>query len=409
MLVGGTAIGQFIAILALPVLTRIYEPDAFSVLAVYVSILSMLTAVAGLCFEYAIPLPKSERIAAALCVIAIASVFTFTAVTTGVIANYPYLFHALISDKIGSLLWLIPVGVFFVGMYNALQYWSTRNKRFKLIAKTRVTQSLSGTGVKLGVGYFLSGSIFGLILGQLIAQGAGFVTLGLSLFKKDWQIFNKLKLKHFMYAVNRYKNFPKFTTLEVFSNIGGIQIPVVLIAYYSVGEEAGYLMIAMQLLSAPMGMLSGAVAQVYLAEAADKHHQGQLHEFTKKTITSLAKVAAIPLLLAGVTAPFIVPLLLGDPWQRTGILISWMVPWFFVQFITSPVSTILYITENQRIAFVLQIMGLAIRVGFVVFAAYYTNNLIGEFYAVSGFIFYLIYFVVVLKILNSTCSIQGGI
>ncbi|RRV17551.1 oligosaccharide flippase family protein [Pseudomonas saudiphocaensis] len=401
MLVGGTAIGQLIAIMALPILTRMYEPEAFSTLAVYVSVLSMLTAIAGLCFEYAIPLPRSDRVAAALCLVAMGSVLAFTTVTMLVIVAFPYTFKTIISDKMHSFLWLIPVGVFFVGMYNALQYWGTRNKKFTLIAKTRVTQSLSGTVVKLGAGHFYSGSVFGLVLGQLIAQGAGFITLGLSLLRNDWKVFNKLRYKHFLHAVSRYKNFPKFTTLEVFSNIGGMQIPVILIAYYSVGAEVGYLMIAMQLLSAPMGMLSGAVAQVYLAEAADKHHRGQLNEFTKKTITSLAKVSAIPLLLAGVMAPFLVPLLLGDPWQRTGILISWMVPWFFVQFITSPVSTILYITENQRIAFVLQIMGLAIRVGFVVFAAYYTNNLIGEFYAVSGFIFYLLYFVVVLRVLKS--------
>lgn len=404
MLAGGTAIGQLIAIVALPVLARMYDPEAFSTLAVYVSILLMLTAVAGLCFEYAIPLPNSDRIAAALCVIAIISVFAFTAAITLVLVIYPHVFYALTGDNVHSVLWLVPVGVFFIGMYNALQYWSTRGKNFKLIAKTRVTQSLSGTGVKLGTGYFFSGSVFGLVLGQLIAQGAGFLVLGLSLLREDREIFKKLKYKHFVYAVWRYKNFPKFTTLEVFSNIGGIQIPVILIAYYSVGEEAGYLMIAMQLLSAPLGMLSGAIAQVYLAEAADKYHQGQLNDFTKRAIINLAKVAIMPLLLAGAAAPFLVPLLLGDRWQRTGILISWMVPWFFVQFITSPVSTILYITENQKIAFLLQVLGLTIRVSFVLFAAHYAGGWIAEFYAVSGFVFYIIYFLIILKVLKDVGS-----
>src|SRR5690606_30200369 len=126
--------------------------------------------------------------------------------------------------------------------------------------------------------------------------------------------------------------------------------------------------LAMRLLSAPMGLIGNSVAQVYLAEAAEKYHQGELRAFTSKTIIMLAKVGFIPLLLAGIIAPFIVPIVFGDEWHRTGILISWMVPWFYLQLIVSPVSMALHITGNQKIAMLLQITGLIIRGGGVWFA-----------------------------------------
>lgn len=400
VLVGGTAIGQAVAILALPILTRLYGPEAFSVLAVYVAVLTIVASVSGLCFEYAIPLPRQKHIAAALCVLALASTLLLSIALFFVLEFAPQFLNKVTENKIEQYLWLIPIGVFFVGLYNALQYWSTRNKKFSLISKTRVTQSLAGTGVKLTGGLLNPSSSLGLIIGQLIAQGFGFIGLGLSLIKNDLKAFISLKKKHFKIALYKYQNFPKFTTLEVLSNNASAQLPVILIAYYAVGEEAGYLMIAMQLLSAPLGMLSGAVSQVYLAEGADSYHRGELEAFTKKTMLGLAKIASAPLLGLLFVAPLLTPYFLGDNWSRTGVLISWMVPWFFVQFVTSPVSTSLYFTGNQKLAFILQCFGFAFRVGVVWLAGLTAQDYIGEAYAISGLLFYLIYLAVVLSVVK---------
>ena len=161
-------------------------------------------------------------------------------------------------------------------------------------------------------------------------------------------------------------------------------------------------MIAMQLLSAPMSLVNSAISQVYLAEAAQYFNQGKLRDFTVKIIVNLVKVALIPFLAIVIIAPIIIPYFLGAEWRRTGELISWLIPGFFMQFITSPISTSLYISGNQKIAFYLQIVGLVLRVGCVCFAALFANNSIVEFYAISGFIFYAIYLVVILIVLNKS-------
>lgn len=261
---------------------------------------------------------------------------------------------------------------------------------------------MSGTGIKLLFGYFYTASSLGLIIGQLWSQSWGFINFSTALIKKDLKSFTNLKLKYFILSVKKYKKFPKFTTLEVLFNRANTQLPILLIAYYAIGTEAGYIMIAMQLISAPLGMLSGAVSQVYLAEGADKYHQGLLRTFTLKTILSLAKIAIIPLSLLLVLAPVVIPYFLGGLWGRTGVLMSWMVPWFFMQFIVSPVSTAFYFTENQKTALLLQILGFILRVSIVWIVALHIPSFIGEAYALSGFLFYIIYLIVVLKIVNNT-------
>ena len=168
------------------------------------------------------------------------------------------------------------------------------------------------------------------------------------------------------------------------------------------GPEAGFIMLAMRLLSAPMALLGGAVSQVYLSEAANKHQIGELEEFTRKIVLQLAKVGLMPILLVAIGAPFLVPLIFGAEWTRVGLLISWMAPWFLMQFIASPVSMSLHIIGKQKEALILQVAGLFFRVGTVMGASMYIDQWVGEAYALSGIVFYAFYIVVILYLLNKS-------
>lgn len=399
VLVGGTAFAQLIAILALPILTRLYSPEDFGVLAVYSSLLALISVVACLRFEIAIPMPKKDEDAAVLLFLSLLSVVVVTLLTTLGLFVFSSQLLGATSGKLAGYIWLIPIGVFFAGLYAALQYWATRNKVYPLIAKTRMTQAISGSSTQLGFGFF-GIAPFGLLVGQLLSVGAGVFGLSRYFLKNHLGYFKNINFKNVKLVFKQYDRFPKYSTWEAFANSGAIQIPVILIAYYAVSAEAGFLMLAMRLLAAPMGLIGGAVAQVYLAEAADKNHDGLLKEFTHKTIWNLLKVGAPPLLFAGLTAPFIIPLIFGSEWQRTGILISWMVPWFLMQFVISPVSMALHIKNSQKTAMILQFFGLILRVSSVFFAAIYFNSYIAEIYAVTGFVFYFLYLFVVLLVLN---------
>ena len=66
VLAGGIAAAQAIGIVALPLVTRLYAPPDFSVLAVYSSILGIAAGVACVRLDIAIPLSKSDGDAANL-------------------------------------------------------------------------------------------------------------------------------------------------------------------------------------------------------------------------------------------------------------------------------------------------------------------------------------------------------
>ena len=58
VLAGGTAVAQGIGVLALPLITRLYTPEDFSVLAAYASILGIVAGVACLRLDVASQCPR---------------------------------------------------------------------------------------------------------------------------------------------------------------------------------------------------------------------------------------------------------------------------------------------------------------------------------------------------------------
>lgn len=398
-LVGGTAFAQLVSVLVLPVLTRLYSPSDFSVLALYASMLSFLSIIACLRLEIAIPLPSSEGVAARLLALAISFVLIYSFFILSLL-YFSSDFKGLLGyEVLGSYVYLLPIGVFFSGLYAATQYWATRNKKFVEIRRSRVVQSLSGASAQLSFGVFGFTS-FGLIFGQLLNSGAGVLRLGALAYCDIRRLSSEIRPRALWHTLVEYKNFPKYSTLEALSNSGGTHLPVIIIASLLVGPEAGFLMLASRVMAVPIALIGGAVSQVYLSRAPAEFRAGNLGVFTLEVVAGLFKSGVALLFLIGSVSPFLVPYVFGSDWARTGELVLIMTPWFVMQFISSPVSMTLHVTGQQRTALGLQLIGLIMRVGAVLVGLYFAQNIVVELFAFASFLFYVIYLVVVLRVLN---------
>lgn len=400
ILVGGTAFAQAVGVIVLPIITRLYNPEDFSIFAVYSSILSILTVAICLRFEIAIPLPEKDEDALSLAILALLSNVGLTLL----IALFILLFQNSILDtlqqpQLAPFIWLIPIGIFFAGLYNTLQYWTTRKKKFTTIARTRMTQSIASSSIQIGGGYLGVGA-FGLILGQVINFSAGIFKLFISFRKDTNKLIHTVSIFQLKKNWHKYDKFPKYSTFESLANVGAVQLPVIIIAAVTIGPEAGYLMLAMKVMAIPMGLIGSAMAQVYLAHAPEYYLNGNLRIYTVRTIKQIAKIAVIPLISIGLVAPFIFPIIFGEIWAKAGYMVLWMIPWFVMQILSSPVSMSIHITGNQKIALMLQIAGLIIRVFFLFLISMTYSEWVFEYFAISGFIFYTLYLLIILKILK---------
>jgi O-antigen/teichoic acid export membrane protein len=357
----GTLFGRLIAVAALPIATRLYSPEDFTLLSTYLAIVNVIASVACLRLEIAIPTVATHKEAAHLFILSLCTVLAISSILLLLTIAFPETIIEIIGiPDLAPFLWILPLGVLMSAGYSACQYWATRAKRFHSIAITRVTQSATGVSVMLGLGW-LAITPLGLLLGNMLQSGAGVLKLGHQAFTHDSKLFNKVSFKGMRTTLHKNYRYPLYSVPECLLNVAGLQIPILLIAAHA-GEEAGYLLLAMQVMYIPMNLLGGSIAQVYLSRAPEKQKAGQLQSFTVSIMRQLAKIGIVPFFVIGIAAPMLFPLFFGDNWLRAGEIAQWLAPWMVLQFIASPVSMAIYIKNQYRLMLTLTLFGFLIRV-----------------------------------------------
>lgn len=396
VLVGGTVFAQIIGFICLPILTRLYTPEDYSILGVYVAIVSILAVVSCLRFDIAIPVAIESNEARNIFYLALISNIIFSIlILLSIYLSYEYISNVEIIRELSFLIWLIPLGVFFNGLYSALQFWATRDKKFKLIAKTRITQAVFSNTTSISLAIYGLG-FAGLILGQLLSYSGGILRLLRNAVNNKES--TNLTLKE---TFLKYKNFPKYSTWEGLANTSAIQLPLIIISIFLVGPEVGYIMLAMKVLGIPMGLIGSAISQVYLSQASEYHNNKKLFSYTLEILKKILKIVFLPFLFLMVSSPYIFGYIFGKEWNEVGLYIMAMIPWYFMQILSSPISMALHVLSKQKLALFMQVLGFLIRVVLLLIIFIINNEMAIYYYIVSGFLFYSMYFFAILYLIKS--------
>lgn len=401
ILTGGTMFAQGLMVLALPVLTRLYTPEDFNLLAVYVSTVGLVTVFSCLRYNIAIPLPRNDADGMALLALSLIMAVLISLLCAVPVFLAPEASAAVLEQpELAPFLWMIPLGILISSIYNALQYWASRKKRFGLVAKTRINRAVGGVGTQLGAGIGLT-SAFGLLFGHMIYGGLGIFALGRNILREDRECLGQVDMARLKSQAIAYRRFPLYSVPESLSNTAGIQLPIILIAAQAAGPEAAFLLLATRVIGMPMSLIGGSVAQVFLAEAPGCLGNGTLGGLTRSTMWALFKVGAPPMVLVGTLSPLLFPLVFGAEWSRAGLLVAWMTPWYVLQFVASPVSMVFHVVGKQLYAMLLAIFSLVLRLAVVIAALAHSPGQASEFYALSGLVFCIVYLMAIAHCANT--------
>lgn len=372
VLVGGTAGAQLIAILSAPLLTRLFTPKDFGLFAVFASVLAIISVVSSLRYELAIPLPKDDTEAANITALCLLLVF----VTTSLCWVFTAIFATQIANTLGfpqmeSYIWLIPLGTFFTGSYNVLNYWAVRTKNFGAVAGTRISQAVGMLTIQLSA-YKLGG--LALLIGQVVGQGIGIASLARSAWASP--AFAQVTWTGVLHAALRYKRFPLFSTWEGLTNSAGVQMPPLMFVALFSPVAAGLYTLANRVLSLPMLLIGNAIGQVFFANAAQAHREGKLGPLVEKLHIKLAHIGLPPTLVLIMLGPEMFVLIFGEEWHQAGEFARWMAPWLYLVFVSSPLSTLFAVTETLKQGLGFQIILLISRVGVIALGAWMGDLLI---------------------------------
>ena len=361
LIASGTAFGQGILVLASPLLTRLYSPEDFGILAVFSSILSILAVLASLRYELAIPLPTDNKAAATLLAGALG-----IAVGTSLLACFAVLFfgeRVAIWAGVPALrhyLWFLPISLLGAGAFQCLSYWSARQKNFSLLGYVRALQATGRVIVQI-FGGILHFGVFGLISGVLVAQFLGVGTL----LRKAYAPL-KENSGEWGKVLKRYSDFPKFTVWASLISVIGVQFPPILFTRFFSPEIAGYFLLITRVLTLPAALIGQATGQVFFPLAAEKNHDlVATRTIVQRVSTTLFKIAFPIFALIGLQGETIFRIIFGESWGQAGRYAQYFAPWLLLSFVSSPLSPFVLAKGRQKQALWITFYETTLRLGVV--------------------------------------------
>jgi len=394
---GGAFLGQAVALLCAPLLSRLYSPRDFGVLAVYAAFLSTMTAFSGLGLHLAIPLTETRSRAWGVAGTAFLAHGAMTVVFFVVLLlgqgvlrrEYPFF-----SDPL--LVVCLLLGFLFVGIYDIFSYLGIREKAFATIAKTRISQGIWGALSGVGLGLLRVGPL-GLVVSQMCNLAAGINVLRRRLVSPG--DLKRLVSRERWDDVVEFRRFPLFQPWTNLLAILSSQIVPILFARFGGVAAAGVLFFSMKVLQIPMMFVGNAVAQVFFQRGSELSREGNLGDWVAKVFRGLLFVGPYPVTLIVLLGPRYFPVIFGAAWQEAGALLPLMGPWFFAQFLTSPLSSVMYICGKQRCDFFCSLWQLGLRSASIVLGLMYFD-MRGAIALFSGanVVFYGAYMFLVLRI-----------
>lgn len=401
-LVSSNLATQIITFAALPILTRLYQPSDFGILAFLSAIILMATSISTLRFEIPIPNVKSSVEATYLIFAAVlnATLATLLVALLITIERFNELFNQ-ISESNYILAFLIPFGIWWSCTFNIMQFYAIRERQYILISKVRLQQSLIGIGIQIIFGFFESGAI-GLLVGFLMQIGLGSIVFIKHLAKNSEYWIESIKLKSIKKIYIKHVNYFKYSTPEAFFHMASLQLPFVIISYFVSAQEAGMIFMANRIMQLPVSLIAGSIAQIFTGELPEKIRIKELNSFFRKTIKNLLIFAVVPTFFLGILLYFSLAFILGEEWQRAGLMALIMVPFISIQIIASATGSILYATDNERSAFKIHFYGFWIRIVLLTPVCIYYPDFAFIMYVLGGLIHYTLY----LRGINSACRMN---
>jgi O-antigen/teichoic acid export membrane protein len=340
ILVNSTAFGQGLGILTIPLLTRLYSPEDFGVVAIYASSLSILLVLSSMRYEWAIPIAKDDESAAhllCLCLVILVGFSFFMGL--GIWLARDQMVHWGYISPIKPYLWFLLLGFLGAGTYQVLNAWAVRERDFSALAKTKIRQSVSGSVIQIGVGLFKRGPL-GLLLGNLLSQAAGVETLTILLWRKKKEVLRKIKTVGLRHVACRYYKFPLFSAGSSLLNTAGLQLMPILLATFYGPTVVGWFALSQQVLGIPKTFIGNAIAQTFWGEASHlikenpKGLQKLFYELTKRLM-----ILSLLIVLIGMVSPLVFGIVFGGQrWKMAGIYTLYLVPMFITQFVVSTLS-----------------------------------------------------------------------
>lgn len=318
----------------MPILARIYNPEAFGVLAIFGAVVSVVSTAITLRYEINIVIPKADGEADQIALLSFVAALILGAIAVMV----SYLLPTSIVARLGigtlnhwfSLACLMAV---FAATYSIVLAKLNRAQMYGRQATWRLVQGVMFPSLAIVLGFI--GFSDGLVFSQMVAT-----VLVCILAAAHMPILrSSVDIPTLTYLARKYRSAPQLSLPIALLDVFTQQLPLfVMSAWYS-SATAGQFNMAWRILMLPTTLVGGAVAQVFFQRFAHAWPDAKKARLQlTRTWSWLAAVGILPMIGLIVCGEWLFIAVLGSAWGDAGRMASILAPMMFASLIHSPTS-----------------------------------------------------------------------
>jgi O-antigen/teichoic acid export membrane protein len=345
-----TGVSQAIPVLVSPILSRLFTPEEFGVMALFLTVASALSVLATGRLELAVVLPDNDSQAAKVMRLGLELSLLVSVLLSliFILGTDNALFFIQVPPGFKPYyIWLGPT-IFLYAAYQLLSYWLLRKNAYWPSAINKISQTSTTTTINLVVGLLKLN--IGLIFSEILGRLAG-TLIGYYQSIKNEFIWPKLHNSERKTLFQRYKKFVYFASFPAFLDSLSSNLPVFFLTSWYTAEVTGYYQLSRMVLIIPIALVSAAVGQVLLRKTVElKNNQ--------KTLTSwYLKIAFV---LALCFFPFFITLsfagtelfkfVFGAEWAQSGTFATILAGSYYMRFVVAPLSSVFPALEKVKIS-----------------------------------------------------------
>ncbi len=343
--------------IAIPIVARLYGPEAYGVWAILLSIAVIAGTISTLRYELAIVIADNEKEAGQVTVLSFVSVILISAIVAIVIVPLCSLFN-FATDNI--LLWLVPVIVLFSGLKLVFDAVTTRAGLFVLRSSSLVALAVGTGGAQILLHYLGRGGAFGLLLGSVV----GFV-LSVTILVFGNLFFNKnfntnLTFENLQDVARKHNRFPRFSVPYTLTGNLRREGTKLIMGVFGSPALVGAFALSQRVTNFPALAFSNGIRPVLFRKAAAGE---DVKSFIHRLILILMMLIMPAAGVIAVQADRVMLFIFGNKWIESGMMVQWMVipAAFFV--CTNWMDRLLDVYGKQKMMFIIEAIGTLISVG----------------------------------------------
>lgn len=346
-IVAGNGLGQIVTLLALPVLSRLYSPDEYGLLALALSIVGVMGPMALLGMNSAVVVPPRDSDVAPLAVVGLISLI-ITSIIVGIIIHFWSLQFAEQYSRQLFFTIALPVLMVMTGVNVLLSHLAMRSGEYSSIGRrngllsitTTLSQlMLSGTAGILWFNGLVGGTIIGCLFGIIL------------LYRFARRFARRVSLVECFRAVRANWRFPAiFAPMTTVTQLAQ-QTPILFVLYWFGAAEGGQVGMAERVVAVPLALLGVASSTIFIGELshAARRGTGGLTKIFLTTSRWLGLLGLLVMVALIFLANLVVPIFLGEEWETAANIAQLMAVVAATRIVTTPIRELFGLLKRARL------------------------------------------------------------